>query len=139
MPLAQGYIHLLPRMLDFLAGSRQIVRYHDVTSGSQITWNNGPGPHVKSGELVRAGEELFNITIMKQEKAVFSPVHGIVKRVLKTADYKHDKTMEPVKEGELLVVLGPVPRLCHHCKARLRVSSFRFCPMCGKKIEPKQG
>lgn len=34
----------------------------------------------------RAGEELFNITIMKQEKAVVSPVEGIVESVLKTAD-----------------------------------------------------
>ena len=37
--LKQGYIHLLPYMLKFLAGTRQIVRYHDVTPGSQITWN----------------------------------------------------------------------------------------------------
>jgi len=26
-------------MLEFLASTRQIVRYHDVTPGSQITWN----------------------------------------------------------------------------------------------------
>jgi len=37
--LKQGYIHLLPYMLQFLAGTRKIVRYHDVTPGSQITWN----------------------------------------------------------------------------------------------------
>lgn len=35
----QGYIQLLPYMLDFLAYTRQIVRYHDVTPGSQTTWN----------------------------------------------------------------------------------------------------
>ena len=37
--MKQGYIHLLPYMLQFLAGTRRIVRYHDVTPGSQITWN----------------------------------------------------------------------------------------------------
>jgi Pyruvate carboxylase len=37
--MKQGYIHLLPYMLKFLEGTRQIVRYHDVTPGSQITWN----------------------------------------------------------------------------------------------------
>ncbi|HAB83859.1 MAG TPA: hypothetical protein DCE69_11475, partial [Sutterella wadsworthensis] len=35
----QGYIQLLPFMLEFLECSRRIVRYHDVTPGSQITWN----------------------------------------------------------------------------------------------------
>lgn len=29
---------------------------------------------VKPGDAVQAGEELFNITIMNQEKAVVSPV-----------------------------------------------------------------
>ena len=37
--MKQGYIHLLPYMLKYLEGTRQIVRYHDVTPGSQITWN----------------------------------------------------------------------------------------------------
>ena len=37
--LKQGYIKLLPYMLKFLEGTRKVVRYHDVTPGSQITWN----------------------------------------------------------------------------------------------------
>ncbi|MEZ4550382.1 MAG: hypothetical protein R2874_07880 [Desulfobacterales bacterium] len=37
--MKQGYIRLLPHMLRFLAGTRKIIRYHDVTPGSQITWN----------------------------------------------------------------------------------------------------
>ncbi|MDR2302446.1 MAG: pyruvate carboxylase, partial [Deltaproteobacteria bacterium] len=37
--MKQGYIQFLPQMLNYLAGVRQIVRYHDVTPGSQITWN----------------------------------------------------------------------------------------------------
>jgi pyruvate carboxylase len=31
--MKQGYIHLLPYMLKFIAGTRQIIRYHDVTPG----------------------------------------------------------------------------------------------------------
>ncbi len=87
--------------------------------------------YVKPGDMVTNGEELFNITIMKQEKAVISPMEGIVERVLKTADYKHDKQMTPVREGELLVVLGPVPKRCEKCKSPIKDDSFRFCPVCG--------
>ena len=43
---------------------------------------------------------------------VLSPMNGVVHRVLKTADFKHDKKMSPVKEGELLVVLGPPLQKC---------------------------
>ena len=31
--MKQGYIRLLPYMLKFLEGTRQIIRYHDVTPG----------------------------------------------------------------------------------------------------------
>lgn len=68
--------------------------------------------YVHPGDVVKAGEELFNVSIMKQEKAVLAPVDGIVKRVLKTADFKESKQMVSVREGELIVELGPVPRLC---------------------------
>ncbi len=87
--------------------------------------------YVKPGDTVTKGEELFNITIMKQEKAVCSPMDGIVERILKTADYKHDKQMTPVLEGELLVVLGPVPKRCEKCKSPIKDESYRFCPVCG--------
>lgn len=87
--------------------------------------------YVKPGDTVTKGEELFNITIMKQEKAVLSPMDGIVERILKTADYKHDKQMTPVLEGELLLVLGPVPKRCEKCKSPIKDESYRFCPVCG--------
>jgi pyruvate carboxylase len=90
--------------------------------------------YVKPGDVVRAGEELFNITIMKQEKAVVSPVEGIVESVLKTADYKFDKKMVPVKKGELLVKLGPVPRKCPACDTPVADKGYKFCPQCGEKI-----
>jgi pyruvate carboxylase len=90
--------------------------------------------YVKPGDIVKKGEELFNITIMKQEKAVLSPMDGMVERVLKTADYKYDKKMLPVKEGELLVVLGPIPQKCGQCEAPLIDPGFRFCPQCGNDL-----
>ncbi|MFR0875754.1 MAG: hypothetical protein ACLSHC_15050 [Bilophila wadsworthia] len=53
--LKQGYIHLLPYMLKFLAGTRKLVRYHDVTPGSQITWNTAF--LAVTGAYKRGGEE----------------------------------------------------------------------------------
>jgi pyruvate carboxylase len=89
--------------------------------------------YVKPGDVVKAGEELFNITIMKQEKSVISAVDGMVESVLKTADYKFDKKMVPVKKGELLVKLGPVPRKCTACDSPLAGEDVKFCPHCGHK------
>jgi pyruvate carboxylase len=91
--------------------------------------------YVKPGDTVVKGEELFNITIMKQEKAVLSPLDGIVERVLKTADFKNDKNMVPVREGELLVVLGPVPRRCGQCRSPVKDDAFNFCPACGAVLK----
>jgi pyruvate carboxylase len=90
--------------------------------------------YVQPGDIVKKGEELFNITIMKQEKAVLAAMDGIVERVLKTADFKHDKKMVPVREGELLVILGPVPKKCASCQAPVKEESFRFCPQCGAAV-----
>ena len=90
--------------------------------------------YVKPGDTVKKGEELFNITIMKQEKSVVSAVDGIVKRVMKTADYKFDKKMVPVKSGELLVELGPLPKQCLECGEPFVNLDFKFCPQCGKKV-----
>ncbi len=89
--------------------------------------------YVAPGDIVKKGEELFNISIMKQEKAVLAPCDGIVKRVLKTADYKETKKMLPVREGELIVELGPVPRLCSNpaCGHPLSEATYAFCPFCG--------
>lgn len=90
--------------------------------------------HVKPGDMVKKGEELFNISIMKQEKAILAPVDGMVERVLKFADYQEDKKMVPVKEGELLVQLIPAPRKCPTCTTPIAREDFRFCPCCGQKV-----
>jgi pyruvate carboxylase len=39
--LRQGYAFLLPNILLVLQLYRKLIRYHDVTPGSQITWTNG--------------------------------------------------------------------------------------------------
>lgn len=93
--------------------------------------------YVHPGDIVKAGEELFNVSIMKQEKAVLAPVEGIVKRVLKTADFKENKQMISVREGELIVELGPVPHLCCNeaCGQPITMEKAAFCPFCGEPVE----
>ena len=92
--------------------------------------------YVHPGDVVKAGEELFNVSIMKQEKAVLAPVDGMVKRVLKTADFKESKQMVSVREGELIVELGPVPRVCANeaCGQPIPMENITFCPYCGSKV-----
>ena len=92
--------------------------------------------HVKPGDLVKAGQELFNISIMKQEKAVLATVDGIVKNVFKTADYKTTRKMVPVREGELIVELGRAPNFCANpaCAKPLPSASILYCPWCGHKV-----
>lgn len=90
--------------------------------------------HVNVGDVVKAGEELFNISIMKQEKAVLTTVGGRVKRVLKTAKYQEDRKMVPIKDGELIVELEAISaHACPACAAPVQ-EGFLFCPACGKKI-----
>lgn len=91
--------------------------------------------YVTAGDFVKAGDEIFNISIMKQEKAVFAPFDAMVKRVLKTANYSESRKMVPVKEGELLVELAPAPTLCGTCAQPLTSPDFKFCPFCGKGKE----
>lgn len=91
--------------------------------------------HAKPGQLVRKGEEIFNISIMKQEKAVTAPIDGMVLRVLKFANFQENKKMVPVREGELLVELGPVPRQCASCEAPVVSDEYKYCPGCGGKLE----
>jgi len=101
--------------------------YHVATPSNGDLWVM----YVSAGDFVKAGEEIFNISIMKQEKAVAAPVDGVVKRVLKTANYKENKKMVPVKEGELLVELGPAPNICDTCHKPVAVEEFNYCPFCG--------
>ncbi len=96
--------------------------------------------YVTPGQVVRKGDELFNVSIMKQEKSVLAPMDGVVKRVLKTADYSESKQMVPVREGELLVELGPVPAVCANptCGKPLPADGYTFCPYCGAKTKGEE-
>jgi pyruvate carboxylase len=93
--------------------------------------------YVKEGDLVSPGQELFNISIMKQEKAVPSKILAMVKKIHKTADFKHTKQMVPVKSGELIVELCPVPARCGKCDQALPAPDLRFCPHCGTLLDPE--
>ncbi|ACV69592.1 pyruvate carboxylase [Desulfohalobium retbaense] len=89
--------------------------------------------HVQPGDQVNKGDEIFNISIMKQEKAVLAQVNGMVERVVKAANYMEDKKMVPVKEGELLVVIGKGKINCVECGETFPNQDCIFCPWCGKK------
>ncbi len=93
--------------------------------------------YVKTGDCVQKGQEIFNISIMKQEKAVLAPADGIVVHVHKTANYKESRQMVPVREGELIVELGPMPIRCPKadCNKPLASDSFIFCPFCGYELQ----
>ena len=107
-------------------------KYHVASPSNGDLWVM----YVHPGDIVKAGEELFNVSIMKQEKAVLAPVDGVVKRVLKTADFKENKQMVSVREGELLVELGPVPRICSNeaCAQPIPMDNVSFCPYCGSRV-----
>ena len=90
--------------------------------------------HVSPNDYIKTGEELFNISVMKQEKTVAAPLDATVKRVLKSADYANDRKMVPVKEGELLVELAPVSKDCPGCRQPLGDDGFKFCPNCGQQM-----
>lgn len=90
--------------------------------------------HVKVGDMVKKGEEVCNVSIMKQEKAVLAPIDGRVKRVLKTAAYQTDKIMVAVKEQELLIELEPPRKTCPNCNQAATADNATFCAFCGQKI-----
>ncbi len=96
--------------------------------------------YVQAGDIVSKGQELFNISIMKQEKAVLSPRNAMVKTVLKAADYKNSRKMVPVIEGELIMELVDIPLICenHECKKPLAINNAKFCPHCGTSITKKK-
>ncbi len=89
---------------------------------------------VEVGDIVKKGEEVCNLSVMKQEKAVYSPVDGIVKRIVKYANYQKDKKMVPVKEGSLLIELSPISSTCKYCKKIILLEDSRYCPYCGSRL-----
>ena len=91
--------------------------------------------HVKPGDIITQGQEVCNLSVMKQEKSVVAEIDGVVQRVLKFANYQMDKKMVPVKEGDLLVELGPITSSCPKCSEILQDANSRYCPSCGYLLE----
>ncbi len=89
--------------------------------------------HKKAGDTVAEGEEILNLSLMKMETAVTSPVAGTVTRVPIHANYQLDRKMVPVRKGQLLMELAPTGARCRQCRAPLE-EAFRFCPRCGTEL-----
>jgi pyruvate carboxylase len=95
--------------------------------------------YVKEGDIVHEGQELFNISIMKQEKAVVAKIAGLIKKIHKSADFHNTKQMVPVKAGELIIELVPVPPTCQSCGKFLPTDhKIAFCPYCGEDVFDKK-
>jgi pyruvate carboxylase len=62
----------------------------------------------------------------------------VVKKIHKTADFKHTKQMVPVRAGELIVELAPIPSRCQSCQEPMPAPNLRFCPHCGAKQTPPE-
>jgi pyruvate carboxylase len=89
--------------------------------------------HKKVGDSIHAGEEVLNLSLMKVEYGVTSPVGGVLKRILVFADYKADKKMVPVKKGQLLMELAPPRERCTNCNAEINEGD-KFCSECGNEL-----
>ncbi len=89
--------------------------------------------HKKAGDNVKAGEEIFNLALMKVEYGITSPVDGVVKRVPVFADYKTDKKMVPVTKGQLLMELALPHKRCANCNGSVEEKD-KYCSNCGKSL-----
>ncbi|MCK4468342.1 MAG: pyruvate carboxylase, partial [Desulfobacterales bacterium] len=89
--------------------------------------------HKKAGDAVQEGEEILNLSLMKVEYSVNSPVSGVVKRVPVFADYKADKKMVPVAKGQLLMELAPHYKCCPNCNEPIKEKD-KFCSNCGNRL-----
>ena len=89
--------------------------------------------HKKAGDAVQEGEEILNLSLMKVEYSINSPVSGVVKQVPVFADYKADKKMVPVVKGQLLMECAPPYKCCPNCNEPIQEKD-RFCSNCGNRL-----
>ncbi len=89
--------------------------------------------HKKAGDSVKKGEEILNLSLMKVEYSINSPVNGVVKKVPIFADYKADKKMVPVIKGQLLMEIGHPYKHCSSCGEPTEKKD-RFCSNCGSRL-----
>ncbi|MFH1075595.1 MAG: pyruvate carboxylase [Pseudomonadota bacterium] len=74
--LKQGYAFLLPSILMVLELYRKLIRYHDVTPGSQVTWTNGYLMVVKAYDRGGMAEVQRIINLLK--RVTSTPEHDLV-------------------------------------------------------------
>ncbi|WGK69413.1 pyruvate carboxylase [Candidatus Haliotispira prima] len=97
--------------------------------------------HVAEGDVVRKGQELCNISIMKQEKGIFAKRDGVVKKVHISANFKKTSKMVSVREGDLILELGDISQQCPSCVKPLPedLRHGSFCPYCGVALQQNFG
>ena len=84
--LKQGYAFLLPYILVVLELYRKIIRYHDVTPGSQITWTNG-----------------YLMTVKAYERGGLTEVRRCIDLLRKVIETPEDQLTEKEKTGRLVL------------------------------------
>ena len=95
-------------MPDSAASARKTVRKATPGNKGEIgatvngtVWRIGTkGRALKEGDLVRKGEEILNIEVMKTENAVKSSVAGVLREICVAVN-------DRVEEGQLLAVIDP--------------------------------
>ncbi len=92
--------------------------------------------HVADGDVIKQGQELCNIAIMKQEKGIFAKADGVVKKVHISANFKKTNKMVHVNEGDLILELGDSSLQCPSCTKTLpdSLQQSNFCPYCGVNL-----
>lgn len=91
--------------------------------------------YVHPGDVVKAGEELFNVSIIEAGKSRFGPVDSMVKRVLKTADFKAKQMVFGQEKVSLLSNCARC-RVCGNeaCGQPIPMDNIAFCPHCGARV-----
>ena len=74
--------------------------------------------------------------VVVKVKAYFEKDGITPEQELAFADFKENKQMVSVREGELIVELGPVPRVCGNeaCGQPIPMDNIAFCPYCGARV-----
>jgi pyruvate carboxylase len=101
-------MHVFPVELPEWAHARKAIRKANRQMKGEIgapvrgtVWRIGTRDRVpKPGDLLRRGEEILNIEVMKTENAVKSPVAGVIREICVAVN-------DTVEEGQLLAVLEP--------------------------------
>ena len=87
--LKHGYAFLLPSILSVLELYRKLIRYHDVTPGSQITWTNG-----------------YLMVVNAYERGGMPEVQRIIDILKKVTSASEEELDEQIKEDRKILFAG---------------------------------